>query len=341
MTASTSQPEAVDHQGLVNKFPFDSAKKTYPYWDGTLGEAVDVKYKETVEVKGTKAYVYEVNTRGASIDIAKGVKGTYDDVTTIYVEPRTGAILNQTDNQQRYLENGDKVLDLQLAFTDAQQQKSVDDLSSDLRLLSLVETIVPLVGIIGGVICLGAAIVLLLLARRQGSGQRSSEAPRTTGASLTRLGILSSDELEVVLVLTDVVIRVVGQGREDSKHRVERVLELGSPDHRRNVGTDVGLFEAHLSARGRRPRCRPTIRAGTPGLCALAMSVRAPDVLRRDAEDGEEPSRPEGWSSANLSAANEPRKPVATLVLIKRGPSQLTHECLCSRRCGPGSSRPV
>ena len=171
--------EAVDHQGLVNKFPFDSAKKTYPYWDGTLGEAVDLKYKETVEVKGTKAYVYEVNTRGASIDIAKGVKGTYDDVTTIYVEPRTGAILNQTDNQQRYLENGDKVLDLQLAFTDAQQQKSVDDLSSDLRLLSLVETIVPLVGIIGGVICLGAAIVLLLLARRQGSGQRSSEAPRT------------------------------------------------------------------------------------------------------------------------------------------------------------------
>ena len=56
----------------------------------------------------------------------------------IYVEPRTGAILNQTDDQQRYLESGDKVLDLQLAFTDAQVEKSVDDLGSDLTLLTLV-----------------------------------------------------------------------------------------------------------------------------------------------------------------------------------------------------------
>ena len=115
--------DAVDHHGLVNKFPFDSEKKTYPYWDGTVGEALDAKYQNTVEVRGTPTYVYKVVTEDAPIEIAEGVKGTYDDVTTIYVEPRTGAILNQTDDQQRYLENGDKVLDLQLAFTDAQQEE--------------------------------------------------------------------------------------------------------------------------------------------------------------------------------------------------------------------------
>ncbi len=108
-------------------------------------------------------------TKDAQVEIAEGVMGTYDDETTIYVEPRTGAILNQTDDQQRYLENGDKVLDLQLAFTDAQTKKSIDDLSSDLTLLTLVGSVVPIVGIVGGLICLGLAGFLLLADRRRES----------------------------------------------------------------------------------------------------------------------------------------------------------------------------
>jgi hypothetical protein len=167
--------DAVEHHGLVNKFPFDSEKKTYPYWDGTVGKAVDAKYQRTVEVRGTKTYVYTVTTKGAQIDIAEGVKGTYDDLTTIYVEPRTGAILNQTDDQQRYLEDGDKVLDLQLAFTDAQVKKSVDDLQSDLGLLTLVDKTVPLVGIIGGLICLGGALFLLVARRRRPDSDAPSQ----------------------------------------------------------------------------------------------------------------------------------------------------------------------
>jgi DUF3068 family protein len=159
--------DAVEHHGLVNKFPFDTEKKTYPYWDGTLGEAVDAKYSGTAKVKGAETYVFKVVTKDAPIDIAEGVKGTYTDETTIYVEPRTGAILNQTDDQQRFLDSGEKVLDLQLAFTSAQQQESVDDSNSNLRLLNLVEWIVPVVGIVGGVICLGIAAFLLIAGRRR------------------------------------------------------------------------------------------------------------------------------------------------------------------------------
>ncbi len=159
--------DAVEHHGLVNKFPFDTEKKTYPYWDGTLGKAVDAKYTGTAKVKGADTYVFKVVSKDQPIDIAEGVKGTYTDETTIYVEPRTGAILNQTDDQQRYLDSGDKVLDLQLAFTSAQQQQSVDDSNSNLRLLNLVEWIVPVVGIVGGLICLGIAVFLLLSGRRR------------------------------------------------------------------------------------------------------------------------------------------------------------------------------
>jgi hypothetical protein len=159
--------DAVKHEGLVNKFPFDSEKKTYPYWDGTLGTSVDAKYTGTVEIQGIKTYVYKAVTKDAPIDIAEGVKGTYDDETTMYVEPRTGAILNQTDDQQRYLDSGDKVLDLHLAFTDAQTKQSAADAKDNLRLLDLVEKVVPIVGIVGGLICLGIAGFLVVSQRRR------------------------------------------------------------------------------------------------------------------------------------------------------------------------------
>ena len=37
--------DAVPHEGLINKFPFDVEKKTYPFWDGDVGRAVDIEYQ--------------------------------------------------------------------------------------------------------------------------------------------------------------------------------------------------------------------------------------------------------------------------------------------------------
>jgi hypothetical protein len=161
--------DAVPHQGLVNKWPFDSEKKTYPYWDGTVGKAVPAKFVRTVKVKGLDTYYYKVTIKGVAIDVAKDTPGTYDDIKGIYVEPLTGAIVNQTDDQQRTLDNGTKVLDLQLAFTDKQIQTSVDDANDNIGQLNLITKTIPLVGIIGGVICLAAGLILLLMGNRQPS----------------------------------------------------------------------------------------------------------------------------------------------------------------------------
>ena len=159
--------DAVPHEGVVNKWPFDSEKKTYPYWDGTAGKAVDAKYVRTVKVRDLETYLYKVEFTGAPIEIAAGVDGTYDDVKELYIEPKTGAIINQVDDQQRMLASGDPVLDLQLAFTDAQIKTNVDDAKDNMGTLSLLTTTIPLVGIIGGLLCLiGGA--LLLLRGRQG-----------------------------------------------------------------------------------------------------------------------------------------------------------------------------
>jgi hypothetical protein len=157
--------DSVPHEGLVNKFPFDSGKTTYPYWDGTVGAAVDAVYDRTETVKGVETYVYKVTIEDATIEIAEGVEGTYDDVKEIFVEPTTGAIVNQTDDQQRFLEDGTQVLDLQLAFTDDQQQESGDEAKSKALLINLAVTIVPIVGFVGGPLCLLAGILLLMRGR--------------------------------------------------------------------------------------------------------------------------------------------------------------------------------
>lgn len=158
--------DAVPTEGLMNKFPFDAEKKSYPFWDGTIGRAVDMEYDGTEEVFGLETYRYTYTVTDEPIEIAEGVDGTYDDVKEIYVEPKTGAIVKQVDDQQRALASGDQVLDLQLAFTDAQVKTSVNEAKDNVATLSLLTGTIPLVGIVGGLICLIGGVLLLLRGRR-------------------------------------------------------------------------------------------------------------------------------------------------------------------------------
>ncbi len=169
--------DSVPHEGLVNKWPFDSQKKTYPYWEGTLGEAVDAVYDRTEDVKGMETYVYKVTITDAKTDVVEGVPGTYDDVKEIYVDPRTGGIVNQTEDQQRYLEDGSKILDLQLAFTDEEQQGKVDEVNDKYKQVDLVLNVLPIVGYAVGipVFLIGLALIFLPR-RRRGTGGETSEA---------------------------------------------------------------------------------------------------------------------------------------------------------------------
>ena len=155
-------PDSEPREGLVNKWPFDAEKKTYPYWDGTAGAAVDAVYDRTEDVKGVETYVYKVVIEDAPIEIAEGVPGVYNDTKEIYVEPTTGAILQQTDDQTRFLDDGTQVLDLQLGFTEETQQEFADEASSKATLITLATTVVPIVGWVAGPLCLIIGAVLLM-----------------------------------------------------------------------------------------------------------------------------------------------------------------------------------
>lgn len=152
--------EAAKHEGLVNKFPFQSKKKTYPYWDSLTAKTEDATYAGTTKIDGLEVYKYDVTVTDAPIQIAEGVPGTYNDAKTIYVEPLTGAIVQQVDKQSRLTDDGSPVLDLAIAFTPKQVKQSVSDAKANVLQLNLVRKVVPLVGFIGGGIALVAGLIL-------------------------------------------------------------------------------------------------------------------------------------------------------------------------------------
>jgi hypothetical protein len=164
----------VPHQGLVNKWPFDTKKKSYRYWDGTLGTTVPAVYDREASLLGIDCYVFTATIDHAAVDVAEGTPGYYDNQIEIWVEPRTGAIQQETQDQQRYLEDGTEVLDLQIGFTDAQQQAFEDDARGNLLLLDLVTVYGPVIGLAGGALCLVAGGLLLLTVR---AGHRRSRYP--------------------------------------------------------------------------------------------------------------------------------------------------------------------
>ena len=109
---------AVPHEGLVNKWPFDAEKKTYPYWNGTLGTAVDAEYVGTRDIDGLETYEYHTVVPETTAEVLEGTQGLYSTEETIWIEPKTGSIIDQEGGQVLKLENGDVILDIAVSYTD-------------------------------------------------------------------------------------------------------------------------------------------------------------------------------------------------------------------------------
>lgn len=159
--------DAEAKEGLVNKWPFNAEKKSYPYWDGTAGAVQTAEYDGEETVEGIETYRYRVVVDDAPIEITDGVDGTYSSEKMIWIEPTTGSIVNQTDSQERVTDEGDNFLTLDLAFTDDQVKQSVADANDNKGILDLVTTTIPLIGFLAGIPLLIAGIALTVLGGRR------------------------------------------------------------------------------------------------------------------------------------------------------------------------------
>jgi hypothetical protein len=155
------------HEGLINKWPFLAAKKTYTFWDDGTQSGVPATYAGTAKLDGHEVYVYDAKVPKTKIEVADGVKGYYTDDKQIYVDQLTGSVINQVEHQVRTDLHGNPVIDLQIKFTDAQIKTLVDEAVTNGRQLHLIRNWLPLFGYIVGVPLILIGLFLTLRNRKQ------------------------------------------------------------------------------------------------------------------------------------------------------------------------------
>lgn len=186
------------YQGLFFKFPFDTQKKTYLWWDSTLKKATPAKYVGEGKVKGLKVYKF-VQTiapiKTGTIDVPGSLVGSdestvtadqiYSDVRSFSVEPVTGAVFGAVDAQDTYLEvNGERKATLtkaSLALNDSTVQKLKDDYGPKVPLLKAAKTWIPVGGTVLGLLFLGFGIWSRTGKTESVEGNRKAE-PTKVGA---------------------------------------------------------------------------------------------------------------------------------------------------------------
>jgi hypothetical protein len=201
----TSVVTDVDMSGLQYKFPFNTERKDYTFFDVTLRKATPIEYDADEKVNGLAAYRFvqridatKLDTRDVPATLMGGTVGTitadrmYQNVRRIWVEPRTGQIVKGQEEVRQWLVNpangrGVPVLSGTLTWTPQTVQKQVDlarDASDKLNLLTRTGPIV--LWIVGGVLLIGG--ILLLLINRGGNsvrrhrGSRAQPKPEPVGA---------------------------------------------------------------------------------------------------------------------------------------------------------------
>jgi hypothetical protein len=166
----------VKHQGLTYKWPFHAKKTTYKFFDPNSKLVADARFIGTDKVKGLDTYKYEAVIDKAPLEVAAGVPGLYSDTRTVWIEPRTGAIVKGVQHQERTTESGTLVFQADLTFTDAtidHQSKLAKDGLSKLRLLTV---IAPLVLLVVALLAFAGAFLLYRRGSSTGDGHRASRS---------------------------------------------------------------------------------------------------------------------------------------------------------------------
>jgi hypothetical protein len=181
------------HQGLTLKFPFDTRKTTYQFWDAPAERALPAAFTRTERINGVS--VYRFDQRIDQLDIGDqdipgtlaGEPGTpsvqtdviYSNVKTLWVEPATGIIVKAQQDVTQVLRTpgGEQVLtliDAVLTYDEATVDANADDAAKGVNQLRILGTILPVAALALGLIALAAGLVLL----RSPEGRRVARGER-------------------------------------------------------------------------------------------------------------------------------------------------------------------
>jgi hypothetical protein len=159
---------SVRHVGLSYKWPIDAKKQTYQFFQPDVRQAFPAVYSGTDKVKGLTVYKYVCETGDQPYKVQGLYPGTYNDTRTVWVEPRTGVIVNGVEHQTQTLADGTLALDTTLSFDPSAidfQSNYAKDKIDKLRQAQLWGPLIT--GILGAAALVGA---YFLLRRRSSAG---------------------------------------------------------------------------------------------------------------------------------------------------------------------------
>lgn len=195
----------VAQPGVHFKFPFDTEKRSYPFYDLTLRSAPEAKFDGEEEIDGLNTYRFVQDIPQTKVEQRKvpgslvnstdtGLVTTdlyYQNKRTIWVEPATGQVIKGQEVQRQELVRSDQtpgqgtaVFDGTLTFNNETVAKNVDDAKDNRAKLWLL-TVLPIILWITGTLLILVGVALLLLHRRGGRvpGDTPPQTRELTGAT--------------------------------------------------------------------------------------------------------------------------------------------------------------
>lgn len=166
-------------KGQYFKLPFQTQKKTYQFWDGSLKDATDLKYEATEAIKGLTVYrfkqvieptdVGDINAPASifGIDATGDVQldRIYSNTRTLWIEPETGVIIRGEEDQDTVAEyQGEEVAtltDVVIGYSPETISDNVETYSPLATQLKIVWFWLPLFGTILGLVIVLAGVLII------------------------------------------------------------------------------------------------------------------------------------------------------------------------------------
>jgi hypothetical protein len=217
--SSVNSDSSVRQSGLGLFWPIGTKRKTYPYFDITTKRTWPMTYEGEEKVQGITTYRFVQQIPPTVTDSIKpgvpasllglpakqlaqvpgydkknnavAVDRVYQSTTTVWVDPRTGAPVNQEQKVTQTLRTSDNVdrltvADLDLKMVPDSQKKLVDTSDGQAGKISLVKTWLPYGGGALGLALLIIGLILLVTGRREpapADAPRASEERREESSS--------------------------------------------------------------------------------------------------------------------------------------------------------------
>jgi hypothetical protein len=189
---SINQDTNVQHTGLAYKFPFNTQKHDYPFFDVTLrGSTPPMHFDAEDVVNGLPVYRFVQSipaTKIADVQVPGNlVNGDatavvtagqyYQNVRTVWVEPYSGIIVKGQEQVRQVLRgsdgrDGEVLLSGTITFTQDTVQNQVKDATKARNQLRLLYSTGPIVMVTVGVVLIAGGALLLLIRRRPQGGNR-------------------------------------------------------------------------------------------------------------------------------------------------------------------------